>query len=126
MASEGTAMTNVTILPVPTEGGGVTYCAVSNGKRSEGATAGEALDAIRSQMTEKNRSALVILQQGEPDAFFMTQQQERLSALMEKWRNRDRGSAFSGEEYNELRALIEAEIQGAGARAAAWLAELKR
>jgi hypothetical protein len=120
-------MTSVIIVPVPTNQGGVTYCAVSNGKRSQGATAGEALDALTAQMTDGDAGTLVIIQNRHPDQFFTAEQQSRLAELMAKWRTcRDGGKRLLADEDAELDALIDTELRGAAARAAAYIGELKR
>jgi len=120
-------MNSVTILPIATGQGGVTYCAVSNGKRSEGATAGEALDALTAQMTDNNSGTVVIIQNRQPDQFFTAEQQARLAELMAKWRTcRNEGKLLLADDEAELDALIDAELQGAAARSAAYADELKR
>jgi hypothetical protein len=128
MAAEvNVAMTSVTILPIPTAHGGVRYCAVSNGKRSQGATAGEALDALTAQMTEADKGTLVIMQDRRPDQFFNAEQKQRLAELMAQWRTcRDEGKLLPANEEVELDSLVDAELRGAGARAAAMLGGLKQ
>jgi hypothetical protein len=119
-------MTSVTILPMPTPQGGVRYCAVSNGKRSQGATAGEALDALTSQFTEAERGTVVIMQDRHPDQFFNAEQKHRLGELMARWRVcRDEGKPLPAHEEAELDLLIDAELRGANARAATMLGGLK-
>lgn len=113
-------MTSVTILPIPTNEGGVRYCAVSNGKRSQGATAGEALDALTAQITKIEACTLVIVQNSQPDKYFNDEQRTRLADLMSRWRaHRDEGMAFSVREQAELDALVDSELRGATARSAA-------
>ena len=120
-------MTSVTILPVPSGQGGVSYCAASNGKRSQGATAGEALDALTAQLDDAQKGSLVIVQDWRPDEFFTAEQQHRLAELMARWRaSRESGTQLSGEEEAELDALVDAELEGAAARSAAMLNCVKR
>jgi hypothetical protein len=120
-------MTSVTILPVLTDHGGVTYCAVSNGKRSHGATAGEALDALTAQLSDADKGTIVIMQDRRPDQFFNADQQNRLAELMGRWRScRDEGKSLSVDEEAELDALVDAELRGAAARAASILDGFKR
>ncbi len=70
-----------------------------------GKTAGEALDALTTQLDESETGTLVIIQNYRPDQFFTAQQQHRLSELMELWRStRDRPEAISPEQQAELRA----------------------
>ena len=119
-------MTSVTILPMPTSHGGVRYCAVSNGKRSQGATAGEALDALTAQFTDAEQGTLVIMQERRPDQFFSADQKQRLGELMGRWRTcRDEGKPLPANEEAELDSLIDVELRGASARAAAMLGGLK-
>ena len=120
-------MTSVTILPMPTPHGGVRYWAVSNGKRSQGATAGEVLDAMTAQFTDAEQGTLVILQDRRPDQFFSAEQKHRLGELMERWRTcRDEGKSLPANEEAELDLLIDAELRGATARAAAMLSGFKQ
>lgn len=120
-------MTHITILPIPAEQGGVAYCAVSNGKRSQGATAGEALDAMTAQLADAEKGTLVILQERRPDEFFNAEQQQRLAELMARWRAcRNEGTSLSAEEESELDALVDAELRGAAARAAAMAGGMRR
>ena len=44
-------MTKIAILPISGDQGSITFCAVANGKSSQGATAGAALDALTAQLT---------------------------------------------------------------------------
>jgi hypothetical protein len=113
-------MTSIAILPVPGKQGGVAFEAVAGTQRSEGRTAGEALDALTAQFPEDTGSTVVVVQYGRPDRFFTAAQQQRLAELMERWRSaRDRGEVLEEAEQAELDALIDAELAGSGARAAA-------
>ncbi len=54
-----------------------------------------------------------------PDEFFTTQQQKRLSELMNLWRAaRDRGQSLSPIQQAELESLVEAELKAATVRTA--------
>jgi hypothetical protein len=118
-------MTKVAILPVPTGKGGITYTAVAGNKRSYGATAGEALDALTAQLSGDDNGTLIIVQSRQPDRFFDAAQQQRLAELTDRWRSaRDQGQTFPAEEQAELEALVEAELRAAAARAAALADEL--
>lgn len=120
-------MTTVAICPVKTEAGSVSYLALAGDKRSQGSTAGEALDALTAQLDSNEAGTLVIVQSRLADEFFAVAQQQRLSDLMERWRAaRDGGHALSAEEQVELDALVEAELAASGARAAAIAHELGR
>ena len=60
----------VTILPVPSEEGKFSFCAVSGGKSSPGRTPGEALDAISAQLSDEQDGTLVVVQSFRPDRYF--------------------------------------------------------
>lgn len=112
-------MTKVAILPVPAEQGALSYHAIAGDRHAQGKTAGEALDALTAQLSKDEASTLIIVQNLRPDRFFNTAQQQRLEALMARWRTaRDQGGALSSDERAELEALIEVELKAAAARAA--------
>ena len=120
-------MTKVAILPIPTEQGDVCYQAVAGAKHAEGRTAGEALDALTPQLTTDEAGTLIILQNQRPDAFFTAAQQERLAALMARWRTaRDHGGTLPADDQTEIETLIEAELKASAARAAALADTLGR
>jgi len=110
-------MTTITILPEKAD----SYRALAGDKESTGRTAGEALDALTSQLADDEGGTLVIVQNRKADQFFSTAQQERLAELM---RLREAGTV-SPEDEKELEGLIEAELDGARLRAEALLNELK-
>jgi hypothetical protein len=119
-------MTRVAIMPIPT-GNGLAYCAVAGDRRSEGATAGAALDALTAQLPPDERNNLVIVQNRDPDPFFTADQQRRLAELMANWRAAQQsGGTWSAEQQAELEALVEAELRASAARAAALADELRR
>ena len=120
-------MTKIAILPIAGDQGEVHYCAVANGKHSQGATAGAALDAITEQLTPEESGTLIIVQNQQPDRFFNEAQLRRLGELMAKWRRcRDEAKALPAEDEAELKLLVDAELRASGARAAALADELKR
>jgi hypothetical protein len=120
-------MTKVAILPIPTEQGALSYRAIAGEKHAQGKTAGEALDALTAQLSADEASTLVIVQSLRPDRFFTAAQQERLAALMGRWRTaRDQGATLPADEHTELEALIEAELHASAARAAALADALGR
>lgn len=102
-------MTTITILPEQKD----RYRALSGDKESTGRTAGEALDALTSQLTAEATATLVILQTHKPDQFFNAAQQQRLTELMQL---REAGS-LTTEEESELEDLVGAELDGARERA---------
>ncbi len=111
-------MTRVAILPVPTNKGEVSYRAVAGNKQSQGATAGEALDALTAQLSEDDRGTLVVVQNLRPDRYFSADQQRRLAELMTRWRSaRDGGAALPATELAELQALVDEELRASAARA---------
>jgi|SRR5947209_14384642 len=110
-------MTTITILPERTD----SYRAVAGDKESTGRTAGEALDALTSQLEDEESGTLVIVQNRKADQFFNASQQERLNQLMER-RQRE---SLSAEEEKELEGLVETEIDGARLRAEDLLDKLK-
>lgn len=67
-------MTTVAILPISDASGQKTYRAVSGNKQSAGKTAGQALDALVAELGETNFSALLVIQNFQPDPFFNQQQ----------------------------------------------------
>ncbi len=103
-------MTTITILPEKTDG----YRAFAGDKEGAGRTAGEALDALTSQLEGEENGTLVIVQNHKADEFFNHAQQKRLTGLMQL---RKAGN-LSIEEANELESLVEAELDGARRRAA--------
>lgn len=112
-------MTKVAILPIPTNQGDLSYRAIAGEKRAQGNTDGEALDALMAQLSADEASTLIMVQSLRPDRFFTPAQQQRLEALMGRWRiMRDQGDTLTADEQAELEALIAAELQAAAARAA--------
>lgn len=113
-------MTKVAIVPISTAHGEFSYWAIAGTKHVQGKTAGEALDALTTQFSPDETSTLIIVQSLRPDRFFPAEQQQRLTALMARWRTiRDQGHPFPAEEQSELEALIEAELSASAARTAA-------
>lgn len=96
------------------------YRAVSGQTQTVGKTPGQALDSLTELLDQDEAGTLVVIQRLRPDRFFTAEQQQRLSDLMTRWRAaRDAGGPWSPEEQAELDALVDAEIRGAGERAAA-------
>jgi len=120
-------MTKVAILPEVSEQGETLYRAIASGHQSLAKTAGAASDALAAQLPAGDAGTLVVVQSQQPDAFFTAQQQERIRVLMARWRAaRDVGVSLSPAEQAELEALLDAEVQAAGRRAAALSAALGR
>ena len=115
-------MTTVAILPIYDASGNKSYRAVAGDKQSIGKTAGQALDALTTELGENEFSALLLLQNFHPDQFFGVEQLSRLSELMDMWRTaRDEGRSLSEEMQAELDNLIEAELKAATNRSASLL-----
>ena len=115
-------MTTVSILPIFDADGEKTYRAIAGDKYSVGKTAGQALDALTIQLGETEFSALLVIQNFNPDPFFTAIQQKRLSELMSLWRlGRDHGLTLPPELQAELDTLVEAELKAAAARTAALI-----
>ena len=115
-------MTKVAILPVPTASGATSYCALAGDKQSQGKTAGEALDALTSQLQDDEAGTLVIVQHHRPDAFFGEAKQRRLTELMAQWRSaRDSGISLRKEDQAELDALVKEELEASAKRTKALL-----
>ena len=119
-------MTTVSIVPVAIGEGETTYCAVAGELRSSGRTAGEALDGLSAQLDSDASATLVVVQNRRPDELFSATEQGRLSELMTRWRAvRDAGQSLPLDEQAELHALIDAEVDAAGKRAAAIMSGLR-
>jgi hypothetical protein len=120
-------MTAITILPEKIGAGETTYRAVAGKRESVGRSAGEALDALTSQLSEDEAGMLVVIQNLRPDAFFTAAQQQRLEELMSRWRiARDRGDSLAAEEQVELESLVDAELDAARRRAEATVRQIER
>jgi DNA-binding transcriptional regulator YbjK len=118
-------MTTIAIVPESTGVDSLTWRAFAGEKESSGRTAGQALDALTSQLDESELSTLVIVQRLLPDRFFTAEQRQRLQELMSRWRAaRDKNEEFNPSEQAELEALVEAEMEGATQRAEAIIDEL--
>ncbi len=120
-------MTNVAILPVPSEQGTITYRAVAGQAHSQGRTVGEALDALTTQLPESDSGMFVTVQSLHPDGFFSAAQQQRLGDLMQQWRTaNDAGTALPVGVQAELNDLIEKELYASAERAGAMADEAGR
>lgn len=112
-------MTAVAILREESETSGeVTYRAIAQagGAQSIGRTAGEALDALTTQLGADESSTIVVVQQMRPDRFFTEAQTRRLRQLMDRSHHPE--APLTDDERAERDALIEAELLASGQRAA--------
>lgn len=118
-------MASVMIFPGVNAAGNSCFRAVTKVAQSEGATVGQALDAIREKLTTEESSTLVIVQSFAPDRYFTASQQARLAELMAKWRaTRDLGEELPAAEAEELRELVAREFAAANARTTNLLRDL--
>lgn len=118
-------MSSVHIFPVVDPSGATTYRAIAESAQGEGATAGQALDAVRGRLPADESSTLVVVQSLQPDALFSAEQASRLSELMTSWRAaRDAGAALDEKESAELQALVDCEFEAAKRRAANLLRDV--
>ncbi len=111
-------MTKVGVIQIPVGGDELAFRAVTLGKQATGRTAGEAIDALASQLTADEGNTLIVVRNICPDQFFSATQRKRLEELMASWRSaRDAGNFLPPEEQSELEMLIEAEVRAAADRA---------
>jgi hypothetical protein len=104
---------------------GMSFRAVTVRNQAMGRTAGEALDALASQLPEDEADTLIIVRSLAPDRFFSAAQRQRLVELMARWQTaRDHGERLSADEQSALESLIDAEVRGATERAAALRHEM--
>jgi hypothetical protein len=105
----------------------VAFRAVTAGNQAMGRTAGEALDALTTQLPDGGADTLIIVRSLRPDPFFTAQQRQRLGQLIAGWHAaRDAGESLTPEEQSELAGLIEAEIHATTERAASLRQALGR
>src|SRR4051812_26010801 len=105
-------MDSIAIFPVVDSRGVAGYQAVAGAEQSQGKTAGEALDLIRSQLSSGASGTLVVIQPTAKDEFFGNPQRSRLQELMRQWRAaRDQGISLSANDQSELQGLVELELQ---------------
>jgi hypothetical protein len=106
-----TAMTAISIRPITDETGNQHYRASAGETHSTGQTPGEALDAIVAQTGQIGQEFFLLTPNFQPDRFFTAQQQQRLTTLMQEWRNAlDQSQPFPEDLKLELDALVEAEL----------------
>lgn len=118
-------MTTIAIIPDNPQDSPASFRAVAGEAQSSGATVGQALDALRTQLGEPEQTMLVVVQPMRPDKLFTAAQQQRLVELMDQWRAaRDAGASLPPQEQAELNALVEAELRAAAERSSALVREL--
>lgn len=117
-------MTAISIFPERRSGIEPGFRAVAGTRQSVGKTPGEALDAIRTQLDGDDGAGFLVVPQMRPDRFFTAEQIQRLSNLMDAWREaRDRGETLPADQQAELEKLVDEELEGATKRAAALFGE---
>ncbi len=120
-------MTKVALFREGAGAEGMAFRAVTVRNQAMGRTAGEALDALTSQLSDEERDTLIIIRNLAPDRFFTSEQRRRLEPLMADWRSeRDAGRSLPLHVQTELEQLIDAELRAAAERAAAMSHELAR
>jgi hypothetical protein len=118
-------MQAISIATIATTNGERVYQATIGNQQSTGKTAGEALDALTVQMGNQEINGFFLLQSWQPDKFFTSEQQQRLTELMLIWRRaRDRGQTMSPEQQSELDNLIEIELYATTERAKAMISQM--
>ncbi|QEH35632.1 hypothetical protein OJF2_41850 [Aquisphaera giovannonii] len=118
-------MTRVSLLHESSGPSSMEYRALAAGIQAAGRTAGEALDALASQLPQEDGQTLVIVRGMAPDRYFTAEQRGRLRELMGRKREAAAGdSALTEQKEAELARLIDAEVRAATERADALLREL--
>ncbi len=103
----------------------MSFRALAGRNQAMGRTAGEALDALTTQLPAVDAETLIIVRNLGPDRFFSAEQRQRLEHLMDAWRaSRDGSQALSTEQQAELELLVDAEVRATADRAAALVREL--
>ncbi len=82
--------------------------------QSTGKTAGEALDALTSQLIPDERGTIVIVQEMQGDKYFNEDQIDRMRLLLDRLNSRP--ESLSADELAELQSLVAAEFQGSARR----------
>ncbi|MGZ8216638.1 hypothetical protein [Methylomagnum sp.] len=105
-------MTAIAIRPVQKGAGEPQFRAIAGNRQTVGRTMGEALDALTAEWNDSTGETVVLIQRFQPDAYFTQAQHDRMQALLA------RRHALSGEERQELEALIDSEVNATVARSA--------
>ena len=110
-------MTKVAVYREPSDSESLPYRAVAGGSQAKGRTAGEALDALTSQLNVEESDNNRDCPKHSPDRFFNSEQRRRLEELVSLRRDAlGRNSALSNEEQVELERLVDAEVQARSRR----------
>jgi hypothetical protein len=120
-------MTKVTITAEQPGSPDTMFRASAREGESVGRTPGAALDALTEQLGDATAGTLIVVQNLHGDEFFTDEQRSRLEALLVKWREaRQSGETLPAGDKAELEALVDAELDGSGRRAAAMASELRK
>jgi hypothetical protein len=120
-------MTKVAVYHEPTDPARMPFRAIAGRNQAQGRTAGEAPDALASQLPQDEVDTLVIVRSMSPDQFFGAEQRRRLEELIALNREAVAGNAsLNAAEQAELEQVVDAELLATTARAAALLRELGR
>jgi hypothetical protein len=115
-------MTKVAVYHVPADPESMPYRAVAGRTQARGRTAGEALDALASQLPQDEADTLVIVRSMSPDRFFTAAQRRRLEQLMALRREAlAQNARLDAGDEAELERLVDAEVHATSERAAALL-----
>lgn len=88
-------MPTIAIVPDNPQGAAAGYRAIAGEVQTSGATVGQALDALRSQLGGAEQTTLIVVQPMRPDDRFTAVQQQRLTDLLARWRTAsDSGTAL--------------------------------
>jgi len=118
-------MIKVALLPEHGDADEFIFRAVSARNQAVGRTAGEAIDALATQLSAEDADTLIIVRSIVPDRYFTSEQRQRLQELMARWRSaRDQGKSLSADDQSELESLIDVEVRAATERATAVVHEL--
>jgi len=118
-------MTKVAVYHESADPESMPYRAVSGRSQAMGRTAGEALDALASQLPQEDADTLVIVRNMSPDRFFSAEQRRRLEELMALRREAIAGnSLLTAQEEAELEQLVDTEVRAATERATALFHDL--
>jgi hypothetical protein len=119
-------MQTILIETIANPNGDLVYRAAMGNRQSTGKTAGAALDALTVQIGSQEINGFLLLQNYQPDQFFMAKQQQRLAELMSIWRAaQDLGDTLPREQQSELDDLIEAELDATAERAKSIFAQIQ-
>ena len=120
-------MTKIAVYHEPADPELMPFRAVSGPNQAMGRTAGEALDALASQLSQEDTETLVIVRNLKPDRFFTAGQRSRLEELTALRREAVAGnSRLTAPEEAELEELVDTELRAATERATALLHDLKQ